>query len=349
MSNQSDHQDANHRHAAVLSVALGLGLVLCALIVRPFVPALVWALVLAQIAAPLEAWLRSRLKRAWASASLTLLVVTLAIVGPALFIANALVIELAGGAKVASQLLSGEHWREIAAQHRLIAPTVDWVSANLDPGLLLQSASSRLASWGESLIQGSLSTLATLLLTLYFLFYLLRDSGWFHDTIARVLPLTTGEFERLSQTLRDTILASFYGTIAVAALQGLLAGLMFWWLDLPSPAFWGIVMGALAIVPFLGAFVIWAPAALGLAMAGDLASALILTAWGLLVVGLIDNVIYPILVGKRLRLHSLVSFIAILGGLALFGAHGIVLGPICLALTATLYAIWGERRGAAKA
>lgn len=337
-------QSAEYRTRGLLAALLLVGLIACALIVRPFVPALVWALVLALIAAPLEQWLRARLRRAWASATVTLALVTLALIGPALFIANALVAELAGGAQVAGQMLSTSRWDEIARQHTWLAPAIDWANANLEPGLLFQTVSGRLAGWGESLIQGSLTSIATLLLTLYFLFYLLRDGEWFRAAIADAMPLSSGEFARLAESVRDTILASFYGTIAVAALQGLLAGLMFWWLDLPSPAFWGIVMGALAIVPFLGAFVIWAPVAIALAVSGEVGSALILTAWGLLVVGLIDNVIYPILVGKRLSLHSLVSFIAILGGLALFGAHGIVLGPICLASTAMLHRIWRERR-----
>jgi len=118
---------------------------------------------------------------------------------------------------------------------------------------------------------------------------------------------------------------------------------MFWWLDLPAPLFWGVLMGLLAIVPFLGTFVIWAPAAIFLAVNGDVQSAIILTLWGTLVVGLVDNVLYPALVGQRLMLHTVPSFIAVVGGLLLFGTSGIVLGPIIVVGAQTLLEIWRSR------
>lgn len=319
------------------------GGILCALIVKPFLPALTWAVVLTLLAAPLEASLRRRIGRAWASSAITVTVVALAIVGPALLVSNALLGELVSGAGVVQRMLSPEHWQAVARTRPVLAPTIHWATANVDFDLLLETLSGRIASMGEDLLQGSVNSVAILLLTLYFLFYLLRDGAWFRTSIVAMLPLSAPEAGLLNATVRNTILASFYGTIAVAALQGFLAGAMFWWLDLPSPVFWGIIMGMLAVVPFLGAFVIWAPAALALAIDGEVGSAALLTAWGLLVVGLIDNVVYPILVGRRIAMHSLVSFIAIIGGLVLFGAHGIVLGPVCVATTQALIRIRHDR------
>ena len=162
-------------------------------------------------------------------------------------------------------------------------------------------------------------------------------------TTGRALPLTEAEFTRLTDRIANTIFASVYGTAAVAVLQGGLGGAMFWWLDLPAPVFWGVMMGLLGIVPFLGAFVIWAPTAAALALTGELQSAIILTVWGTIVVGLVDNVLYPILVGRRLMLHTVPSFVAVAGGLLLFGASGVVLGPIVVAGTQTLLEIWRER------
>jgi predicted PurR-regulated permease PerM len=118
---------------------------------------------------------------------------------------------------------------------------------------------------------------------------------------------------------------------------------MFWWLGLPAPVFWGVLMGLLAVVPFLGAFVIWAPAALVLGLAGDLASAALLVVWGTIVVGLVDNVMYPMLVGQRLMLHTIPSFIAVAGGVVLLGATGIVLGPVIVAVSVTLMEILRRR------
>jgi predicted PurR-regulated permease PerM len=119
--------------------------------------------------------------------------------------------------------------------------------------------------------------------------------------------------------------------------------MMFWLLGLPSPVFWGVIMGMLAIVPFLGAFIVWVPACVLLALNGQWISAVFLALWGTIVVGLIDNVIYPILVGRQLAMHSMLSFIAIVGGLILVGAHGIILGPLIVALSLALLEIWRSR------
>jgi predicted PurR-regulated permease PerM len=118
---------------------------------------------------------------------------------------------------------------------------------------------------------------------------------------------------------------------------------MFWWLGLPTPLVWGMVMALLAVVPILGAFVVWIPAAVFLALEGHWAKALILTGWGGIVIALIDNLLYPVLVGERLRLHTLLVFIAILGGLTLFGASGLILGPVVLAVTLALVDVWRWR------
>jgi predicted PurR-regulated permease PerM len=118
---------------------------------------------------------------------------------------------------------------------------------------------------------------------------------------------------------------------------------MFWWLGLPSPVLWGVVMGLLAIVPVLGAFVVWIPAAIVLALQGMWLKAILLTIWGTVVIGLIDNLLYPALVGKKLQLHTLAVFFAIVGGLMVFGASGIIIGPAMLSFTVALIDVWRRR------
>ena len=149
--------------------------------------------------------------------------------------------------------------------------------------------------------------------------------------------------DRMFTRVADTVHATIYGTLIVAAVQGTLGGLMFWWLGLPAPVLWGLVMGVLAVVPVLGAFIVWIPAALFLALDGSWGKALILCLWGGVVVGGIDNVLYPILVGNRLKLHTIPAFIAIVGGLIVFGPSGIILGPVILTVTVVLLEIWRSR------
>jgi predicted PurR-regulated permease PerM len=156
-------------------------------------------------------------------------------------------------------------------------------------------------------------------------------------------PLSEPEMSRLFNRVGDTIHATVYGTFAIAAVQGCLGGLMFWWLGLPAPLLWGFVMSLLAIVPMLGTFVIWAPAALFLALEGNWSSALILAFWGMLIVGTIDNLLRPVFVGNRLKLHTVLTFMSVVGGLMLFGPAGLILGPVTLTVTIVLLDIWFVR------
>jgi predicted PurR-regulated permease PerM len=135
-----------------------------------------------------------------------------------------------------------------------------------------------------------------------------------------------------------------YGTVAVAVVQGALGGLMFWVLGLPTPLLWGLMMGVLTVVPVVGWFIVWLPAVVFLMLDGSWAKAAILAFFGVVVVGGgIQNVLYPILVGNRLELHTVAAFISLIGGLILFGAPGFILGPLAVTVTVLLLEIWRER------
>ena len=118
---------------------------------------------------------------------------------------------------------------------------------------------------------------------------------------------------------------------------------------MPEPLLWGVVMGILAVVPVLGAFIIWIPVALFLALEGNAGKALILTIWGAIVVGGIDNLLYPMLVGRRMKMHSIVAFISIVGGLMVLGPSGLILGPVMFTVTRVLLEIWSRRNAVADA
>ncbi len=194
-----------------------------------------------------------------------------------------------------------------------------------------------LATWlsttAGSIVKGSVFQVIGFCLTFYLLFFSLRSLS----------PLSEAEMDRLFSRVGDTIYATIYGTLAVSAAQGLLGGLMFWWLGLSAPLLWGVVMALLAVVPVLGAFVVWIPAALFLALEDSWGKALILTVWGGAVVGTIDNLLRPILVGNRLKLHTILAFMSVVGGLILFGPAGLILGPVILTVTTVLLETWPSR------
>ena len=326
-----------------LTATLGAAAILCAIMIIPFFAAVVWSFALAVLFTPLDARLRKIMPGPGLAAAATVAIVAGIVVVPAIIVVGILFNEAASSAPRLRPFLDGENWTRAIDSLPRLAPTIHAVVERLNVSNLLQAATAGVTRWSGSFIHGSLSGLITLLLTFYFLFYSLRDREMAVAAGGRLLPLTATEYTRLTDRITTTIFASVYGTAAVAALQGGLGGAMFWWLDLPAPLFWGVLMGLLGIVPFLGAFVIWAPAAVFLGLHGDVQSAIVLTLWGTLVVGLVDNVLYPILVGKRLMLHTVPSFIAVVGGLLLFGTSGIVLGPIIVAGAQTLLDIWRMR------
>jgi predicted PurR-regulated permease PerM len=327
----------------LLAAGILLGLVLCYFIALPFLPALVWSFTLAVLFVPLDAKVRTRLSSPGLSAGATTAIVAVIVVVPAILVIGTLLNETVKSAPIITAMANSASWTRVTADHPWLAPATSWLNERLNIQELIQAATSWLAGWSGSFVQGSIAGLLTLLLTFYFLFYLLRDRSSAVTTVANMLPLSASEFSLLGDRIVNTIFASVYGTATVAILQGGLAGIMFWWLGLPAPLFWGVVMGLLAVVPFLGAFIIWAPAAIVLALSGEYLSAITLTVWGIVVVGLVDNVLYPILVGKRLMMHTVPSFIAIAGGLVLFGPHGVVLGPVIVAGSETLLEIWRKR------
>jgi len=181
------------------------------------------------------------------------------------------------------------------------------------------------------------------LVTFMSLFFFFRDRHRVLSGLRSLLPLSNSETDKVFSRVNDTIHSTIFGSVVVALVQGIMGGLVFWWLDLPSPLLWGAVMAVLAVVPMLGTFVIWAPTAVFLLIQGEWVSAVTLVAWGAFAIGTIDNFLYPFLVGQRLRLHTLLVFFAIVGGIMLFGASGVILGPLLLACADALLEIWRRR------
>ena len=153
-----------------------------------------------------------------------------------------------------------------------------------------------------------------------------------------LLPLSESETDTLFCRVNDTIHATLYGMLALSALQGLLGGLMFWWLGVPSPWFWALVAAVFAFVPVLDTFVLWLPAAVYLGLEGRWGEALVVAALGSLLVRAIENFLYPVLVKDRLKVPSESIFVSLVGGLVLFGWTGLVLGPVILTTTSALLA-----------
>ena len=327
----------------VLIAATVAGVYACYRLVLPFVPAFAWALTFAVLFAPVHRWNEARLKRPNLAAGISVTMVVLIVAVPGILVAGRLIEEAARAAFAIRTAIDSGEWHRAIESHPRIAPLMDWVGQQLNLPGLVGRAASWLTNTSASLVRGSIAQAIGFLLTFYFLFYCFRDRRVALASLLNLSPLSEDELAEVTSRVADTIYATFYGTIVCAAVQGALGGLIFWWLGLPAPLLWGVIMGLLAIVPVFGAFVVWIPAAALLALDGHWGQALILTGWGGAVIGGIDNVLYPILVGNRLRLHTVPAFVSVVGGLAVFGASGVILGPLVVTITLTLLKIWRAR------
>jgi len=171
---------------------------------------------------------------------------------------------------------------------------------------------------------------------LFTLYYLLRDADAVRRAICWFLPLETRHTILLLERARDVTYATVVGNLLVAVVQGLLGGLAFWVVGLPSPALWGTVMGVLSLIPVVGPPVVWIPAAIHLLSVGIVGRALGLALFGLLVIGTVDNILRTWLVSGRLQVHPLLVFLGVVGGVFLFGAVGLVVGPVGFVLALAL-------------
>jgi predicted PurR-regulated permease PerM len=183
---------------------------------------------------------------------------------------------------------------------------------------------------------------ANFVIALITLFFLLRDGKEFVRRVQLLLPMDRDHQQRLFKNIVDAVLAVVHGSIVVGMVQGLLAGLAYYFLGVPFAVLWGVVTGFAELLPVGGSTLVTIPATIYLFLQGEIVRSLVLLGWSLGIVGTVDNVLKPLIIGNRLGLPVLLLFFGILGGLALFGALGIVLGPVIFALLRALLDLYSQ-------
>jgi predicted PurR-regulated permease PerM len=323
-------------------------------ILLPFYGTILWGSIIALLFAPLHRWLLPRLaQRRTPAALLTLLVVLVMVVLPLALIAAALAREATG---VYEQLQSGE-LNATRYFRGVFNALPDWVTAWLDRfGLVdfntlqkrltdaLARGSQFIATQALGLGQLTFELIVDLFITLYLAFFLIRDGDALAHALRHAVPLATAHRRELVGKFTVVIRATVKGNLLVAALQGLLGGLAFWFLGVKGALLWGVVMAFLSLLPAVGAALVWAPVALYFLFTGALWQGAALIAWGVLVIGLIDNLLRPILVGKDTQLPDYVVLMTTLGGMVVFGINGFVLGPAIAAMFVAVWHIYGSAR-----
>lgn len=296
----------------------------CYQLLTPFLSAIAWALAFAVVGSPLHLFFSRKVRNPHVAAGISVTLVACILILPAWIASDLLVRQ----ATIAIQYwIEHEPWKEIPLRQYFD----------------VQDSLKQVAGRIPDLLKNSLNALTQLPVAGFCLFFFFRDRKLMVDYLRSWLPLTEEEFEQIKARISDILHATIWGRLLLATIQGGLGGLMFWWLGLPTPLLWFMVMSVLALLPFLGAALVWAPAAVYLIWSGSVVKGLVLAAWGSLVVSMVDNALYPFLVGPRMQLHPLMTFFGVIGGVGWFGASGIILGPVILATTAALLEVWKHR------
>ncbi len=304
--------------------------------------AVFWGVILAILFAPLHRKLLRRMPRRTNLAALSTLGLCLVIV---ILPMTAITISLIQEATVVYERVRSGQLNFGLYLQQVIAALPAW-AVNLLERLNLTSvaelqekfssvavqASQFVAAQALSIGQNTLEFVVSFGIMLYLLFFLLRDGNRLALRIGQATPLDAAHKRQLVDKFTTVIRATVKGNIVVAASQGALGGLIFWILGIQGPVLWGVLMAFLSLLPAVGAGLIWLPVAIYFIATGGVWQGVILIAYGVFVIGLVDNVLRPILVGKDTKMPDYVVLISTLGGMALFGLTGFVIGPVIAAL-----------------
>ncbi len=318
-------------------------LILCALLLQPFFSAIVGAIALAVVAQRPYNWLATKIRNPNACAAVALILVILAIVIPSYFLGQELGIQAFAAVNALRDDANQQKILDFISGHPSIANQVATITSSIDPNNAARVTAAYLAQHIGSFLGSSIQTLTELVVMLFLLFFLFRDRDRAIVFLRSLLPLREDETTELLHRLDDTINATALGRLVIATIQGILAGLAYWLLGVPGVILWTFTTAVVALIPAFGTVLVWGPIAIYLGATGHWGKAAILALWGGVIVSTIDNFLYPILVGTRMRAHTVTILLGILGGVALFGITGIVLGPIIFTLAGTLLEFWRQR------
>lgn len=335
------------KNVALFLLTLGV-LVLCMLMLHVFLAAIVGAIVLAVATERPFRWLRGKLHNATGAAAIALSITTLCVIVPGTFLGR-VVAQYAF--TIGRMLRNGTVEKSIFAvvdQHPWLNSIIQESSRFLNWNKTAERAGAYIATNVVTLLSNSAVALTQTIVMLFLLFFLYRDGDTALRFLYSVLPMEESEAHTLVKGVEGTIRATFLGHFFVASIQGLAAGIVFAILGVGDAALLGVLTAIAAILPYFGAYIVWAPVAIYLGLSGHLLKGAILVVVGTLAISTLDNVLYPMLVGAQLRQHTAVIFLAFLGGIWLFGIPGLVLGPVIFSMASSSLSIWHARNHAQK-
>lgn len=317
-----------------------------ALLMKPFFGPIFWAIAIALIFYPVQQWLTRTLgPRRNLNAIITLLICVIIVVIPVLGLGAALITEGVGlYQKIQSgDIRPGEYIDQINQSFPAIQAFLGQFDINFsefrDRAVnAFLGGSQFLAKQALGIGQNTFQFFLGLALMVYLAFFLIRDGQQLVELLIKALPLGDERERLLFAKFAEVTRATVKGNLLIAIIQGALGGLIFWILGIKGALLWGVVMAIFSLLPAVGASIVWVPLAVYLAAVGDVVPAVILSVYGMVIIGLADNVLRPILVGRDTKMPDYLVLLSTFGGLVMFGINGFVMGPLVAAL---FMAFWG--------
>ncbi|MBC3208745.1 MULTISPECIES: AI-2E family transporter [Pseudomonas] len=337
-----------------LTVLLVLVTVAFIWILLPFYGAVFWAVILGILFAPIQRKLQ--LKFGWQRNLTSLCTLSLCLVIAILPVIIVSILLVQEGATVYKNIESGQ--LDIAAYlaqfKQSLPPYFQNLLDRFGMGELdslrekivktAMQGSQVLATQAFSFGQGTFEFVVSFFIMLYLLFFFLRDGPELARKMRTAVPLEENHKRRLQLKFNRVVRATVKGNVLVAVTQGALGGAIFWFLDIPSALLWAVLMAFLSLLPAVGAGIVWAPVAVYFLLSGMIWQGVVLAGFGVFVIGLVDNVLRPILVGKDTKMPDYLILVSTLGGLAVFGLNGFVIGPLIAALFLSSWALFVETK-----
>ncbi len=340
-----------HKALMVLLILVTLAFIW---IMLPFYGAIFWAVILGIVFAPLQRRLTLKFnrRRNWGALATLMICLVIAIL-PVIVVSALLVQEGAalykniesGQLDIAGYIAQFKHALPVSLQHladRMGMGNLDALRDKISKWAL--QGSQDLATQAFSFGQGTFDFIISFGIMLYLLFFFLRDGPDLVRRVRNAVPLAEHQKRRLQLKFNRVVRATVKGNLLMAVVQGALGGAIFWFLDIPSALLWAVVMAFMSLLPAVGAGVVWAPVAVFFLINGQMWQGAVLTGYGLLVIGMVDNVLRPIVVGKDTRMPDYLILVSTLGGLAVFGLNGFVIGPLIAALFMSSWSIFAATK-----
>ena len=329
-----------------------LTLYLSYVIARPFLTPILSAMFIAIGIYPLYLHLSRRFQNRGGAALIATLIVLIAIVLPAVLIVEKLAHETTAlyGWLNERQAVEGG-WREYVGS--LVDPALEWIATRTGMSVdqlrhtaldRLQDMNLALLKWAKSMVVNIGGTLFDTVIMLLTLFFLLRDGAQIRIRIGRLIPIEAHRYQQLIETISSSITANLYGVVAVALAQGTLGAIGYAIAGLPSVLLWSVATAMISMIPFAGAASVWIIGTFYLLAVGNWGKAIFLAAWGAGVISTADNIVRPLVLSRGVKLHTLLVFFSLLGGVRAFGIIGLFIGPIIVSVATALLEILEEER-----